>query len=204
MPQGMTVSSVANSLAAGFPVPLSGALEATTEAVRVTDEAQESKLSELRALGILRPLLDTPVCPRCKATIKSEAAYGCSGCSDLFHVRCLHRTLDEPRTKTKIELRQYVHSTLCQKCHYIKHIHSSEPQIEDPMGVTVYHQIQLYRVNNRSAADPPPTDMQIRVDSAAGFWYALLFLGILCIFDVCFMSVFVISTHWCVRFSPKC
>ena len=72
------------------------------EAVRVTDEAQESQLSELRALGILRPLLDTPVCPRCKATIKPEAAYRCSGCSDLFHVRCLHRTLDESRTQTKI------------------------------------------------------------------------------------------------------
>ena len=141
LPQGMTVSSEANSLAAGFPVPLSGALEATTEAVRVTDEAQESQLSELRALGILRPLLDAPVCPRCKATIKSEAAYKCSGCTDLFHLRCLHQTLDESRTQTKMELRKYVHSTLCQKCHYIKHIHSSEPQIEDPMGVTVYHQI---------------------------------------------------------------
>ena len=57
----MTVSSGANSLAAGFPVPLSGALEAKTEAVRVTDEAQESQLSDLRALGILRPLLDAPV-----------------------------------------------------------------------------------------------------------------------------------------------
>ena len=64
LPQGTTVSSEANSLAAGFPVPLSGPLEATTEAVRVTDEAQYSQLSELRAIGILRPLLDTPVCPR--------------------------------------------------------------------------------------------------------------------------------------------
>ena len=63
-PQGMTVSSETNSLAAGFPVPLSGALEATTGAVRVTDEALESQLSELRALGILRPPLDAPVCPR--------------------------------------------------------------------------------------------------------------------------------------------
>ena len=107
----------ANSLAAGFPVRLSGALEATTEAVRVTDEAQDSQLSELRALGILRPLLDASVFPRCKATNKSEAACKCSGCTDLFHVRCLHRTLDESRTQTKIELRQCVHSTLCQKCH---------------------------------------------------------------------------------------
>ena len=103
LPQGVAVSSEANSLAAGFPVPPSGALEATTEAVRVTDEAQESQLSELRALGILRPLLDTPVCPRCKATIKSETAYRCSGCSDLFHVRCLNQTLYESTTQTKIE-----------------------------------------------------------------------------------------------------
>ena len=64
LPQGMAVSSEAKSLAAGFPVPLSDALEATKEAVKVTDEAQESQLSELRALGMLRPLLDAPVRPR--------------------------------------------------------------------------------------------------------------------------------------------
>ena len=112
------------------------ALEATTEAVRVADEAQQSQLSQLRALGIPRPLHDGPPCPRCRAPIKAEAAYICSGCSELFHVRCLHRTLDETRRQTKIELRQYVHTTLCQKCHYRVHIHSSAPQIDDPMGVT--------------------------------------------------------------------
>ena len=51
-----------------------------------------------------------------------------------------------------------MHSTLCQKCHYIKHIHSSEAQIEDPMGVTVYHQIWLYRVNDRSTAANRPSN----------------------------------------------
>ena len=136
MPQGMTDSSKANSLAAGFPVPLSNALEATTEAVRGVDEAQESQLSELRALGLLRPLYAAPVCPRCRAAIKSEAAYVCSRCSDLFHVRCLHRALDASRSQTRLELRQYVHTTLCQKCYYVQHIHDSSPQIEDPMGIT--------------------------------------------------------------------
>jgi hypothetical protein len=101
LPQGMTASSEANSLAAGFPAPLSDALEATAEAVRGADEAQESQLPELRALGLLRHLHQTPSCPRCKAPIKAEAAYRCSGCSHLFHVRCLHRVLDESRTQTK-------------------------------------------------------------------------------------------------------
>ena len=138
MPQGMTVSSEANSLATGFAAPLSDALEATTEAERVADEAQQSQLSELRALGLLRPLHDSPSCPRCKATIRAEAAYVCSGCSDLFHVRCLHRVLDESRKQTRLELRQYIHSSLCARCHYVKHIHSSDPEVDDPMGVTTY------------------------------------------------------------------
>ena len=63
----MTVSLEANSPAAGFLVPLSGALEATTEAATVTDKAQESQLSERGALGILRPLFGLPLRPRCGA-----------------------------------------------------------------------------------------------------------------------------------------
>ena len=135
MPQGMADSSKANSLAAGFLVPLSDALEATAEAVRVADEAPGSQLSELRALGPLRPLYGAPSCPRCKSPIRSEAAYRCSGSSDLFDVRCLHRTLEKSRSQTRIELRQYVHSALCQKCYYIQHIHEASPQIDDPMDI---------------------------------------------------------------------
>ena len=136
MPQMMTDSSKENSLAAGFPVPLSDALKATEEAVRVADEAPGSQLSEPRALGLLRPLYAAPNCPRCKSPIKSEAAYRFSGCSDLFHVRYLHRTLDESRSQIRIEFRQYVHSTICQRCYYVQHIHEGSPQMDDPMGIT--------------------------------------------------------------------
>ena len=132
----MIVSSEENSLAAGFPLQRSGALEATTEAARVTDEAQESQLPELRALGLLRHLHQTPSFPRCTAPIKAEAAYPCSSCSDLFLIRCLHRVLDESRAQAKLELRQHIHPTLCHRCYYIKHILSSEPEIEDP--ITLY------------------------------------------------------------------
>ena len=60
--QGTVFSSEANSLAAGFQVPLSDALEATAEALRVAGEAQESQLPELR-VGILRQPPGRPILP---------------------------------------------------------------------------------------------------------------------------------------------
>ena len=45
--------------------------------------AQDTLLS---ALGIMRPLYDSRLCPYCQQQTNHEACYSCSTCQSLFHV----------------------------------------------------------------------------------------------------------------------
>ena len=134
--QGMLKTSEGNFVGVAGPVPTSGALETRHDVVRVQDEALAQQLEQLSALGILRKLYDSPSCPRCHDPIKREAAYVCQSCKKLHHVRCLYRRRDQTRKQTPEVQRQFIHQTVCSKCHYARQRAADDTLIDDPMGVT--------------------------------------------------------------------
>ena len=127
-----------------MPCTSSGALKVTTEAGKGTNEDTAQQLEQLTALGIVRELHSTAICPRCNTAIKREAAHICTNCRKPFHVRCLRKKRDGSRKQTHIENRQYVHSGICNCCHSANVIAASQPDAIKPMGMT-YLELSLER-----------------------------------------------------------
>ena len=98
---------------------------------RETEYGNTAQATELSALGIARPLYDLTQCMVCQRRMLQEAAYRCSACRRLCHVRCLAKTAHDHTH----------HLRSCLLCHprgfQTTAVGAANPEelIEDVMGV---------------------------------------------------------------------
>ena len=83
--------ALARQAAACAVLPLSVPLANPTEEGESRGSKGESTAQEaaLIAHGVLRPLYDSTECPACGHMMQLEAAYKCSKCQKIYHVRCM-------------------------------------------------------------------------------------------------------------------
>ena len=92
-------------------LPLSVPLAEPTEEGESRGSKGESTAQEaaLIAHGVLRPLYDSTECPACGHMMQQEAAYKCSKCQKIYHVRCMGHS-------ASIGSRQLLYGTMCFLC----------------------------------------------------------------------------------------
>ena len=115
--EGMVRASEALSLEAVAALLLSIAPTASTEALRAIAEARQQQLS---ALGVPRDPHGNPPYRGCQRPAGKESAYRCQGYQGLFHIRCIHVTVDLTRVQAPLHKWQDCFTDLCGRCHQVQ------------------------------------------------------------------------------------
>ena len=87
-----------------------------------------AQAAALAAQGVLRPLYDSTHCPSCTLTMHKEAAYKCTKCSSIYHVRCMGHY-------AAVGCRQLRYGTMCYLCTMastLNHNPSTSMHVADP------------------------------------------------------------------------